>query len=43
MTQGRLSIVGLTVAFGDRTALRDVSLVVPPRAISAVMGPSGSG
>ncbi|MFN9351226.1 MAG: phosphate ABC transporter ATP-binding protein [Gemmatimonadota bacterium] len=43
MTQGRLSIVGLTVAFGDRTALRDVSLVVPPRAITAVLGPSVSG
>lgn len=34
---------GLTVARGGRTILADVSLVIPPKSLVAVVGPSGAG
>ena len=38
-----LSAVGLCVALGDRTVLRDVSISVPPRRLTALLAPSGAG
>jgi phosphate transport system ATP-binding protein len=43
MSEGRIETRALRVTFGARLALDAVSLVVPPRAITAVMGPSGCG
>jgi ATP-binding cassette, subfamily B, multidrug efflux pump len=40
---GRLEIRGLTFAFGDRTVLRDVDLVVEPGQTVAIVGATGSG
>lgn len=39
----RLSLRGVTVAFGDRVVLRDVGFDVPDATTTAVVGPSGSG
>jgi phosphate transport system ATP-binding protein len=38
-----LSVETLTVRYGDKVALRDVTLAFAPRAITAVIGPSGCG
>ena len=38
-----LEVRGLSVFYGTRCALSDVSLAVPDRAISVVLGPSGCG
>lgn len=40
---GRLEVRGLSLEVGGRPVLRGVSLPVPPRAITAVIGPSGAG
>ena len=40
---GRLDVRDLSVRFGDRRALDRVTLAVPPRAVTAVVGPSGGG
>lgn len=40
---GGLSVTGLTKSFGRQRVLRDVSLTVRPRSITAVLGPSGCG
>jgi phosphate transport system ATP-binding protein len=37
------SLRELSVAYGDRLAVRDVSLEIPPRQITAIIGPSGCG
>jgi phosphate transport system ATP-binding protein len=34
---------GLTAYFGDRAAIRDVSIEIPQRAVTAIIGPSGCG
>ena len=34
---------GVTVSYGDRPAVRDVSLEIPARKITAIIGPSGCG
>ena len=38
-----LEVRGLTVAYGDRTVLRDVSLSLPSRRLLGLVGPNGSG
>ena len=38
-----LDVRGVTVSFGNRTVLDDVSFVVPTATTTAVVGPSGSG
>lgn len=38
-----LVLQGVSVAVGGQTLLRDLDLVVPPRQVVTVMGPSGSG
>ncbi len=38
-----LDVRGLTVAYGDRVALRDVSLVLPAGQLLGLVGPNGSG
>ncbi len=41
--RGRLETERLTVRFGASVALREVSLRVPPNAVTALIGPSGCG
>lgn len=43
MSTPALTTTGLTVRFGDRTALSGISLDIPRGAILALIGPSGSG
>ena len=38
-----LACDGLTVAYGDREILRQVTLSIPPRGLVGVLGPNGSG
>ena len=38
-----LSCVGVTKKFGDFTAVRNVSLEVPPGSFFSILGPSGCG
>jgi phosphate transport system ATP-binding protein len=38
-----IEITGLTVKFGGRVAVREVSLSIPSRSVTVVIGPSGSG
>jgi phosphate transport system ATP-binding protein len=40
---GRLEVRDLSVWFGARAALDRVTLAVPPRAVTALVGPSGGG
>ncbi len=40
---GRLDVRDLSVWFGTRQALDGVTLAVPPRAVTALVGPSGGG
>ena len=39
----KLELKNLTVAYGDRAVVRDVSLAIPPSSIYAFIGPAGSG
>ena len=39
----RLELEGITAAYGDTVALRDVSLVVPDGKVVALLGPNGAG
>jgi phosphate transport system ATP-binding protein len=39
----KMAVAGLTVIYGQRVAVREVGLGVPPRSILALIGPSGSG
>ncbi len=39
----RVRVEGLTAGFGDLIAIRDVSLDVPDRHVTAIIGPSGCG
>lgn len=39
----RLQLDGITVAFGGRTALADVSLRVEPGTVAGIIGPNGAG
>ncbi|MGE5672865.1 MAG: phosphate ABC transporter ATP-binding protein [Mycobacterium leprae] len=39
----KLECIGLSVSYGDTTALHDVSLGMPDRAVTALVGPSGCG
>jgi branched-chain amino acid transport system ATP-binding protein len=39
----RLELQNVTAAYGDTTALRDVSLVVPSGRVAALLGPNGAG
>ena len=34
---------GLTAYFGDRAAIRDISISIPQQAVTAIIGPSGCG
>jgi phosphate transport system ATP-binding protein len=38
-----LEVRNLTIRYGDKPAVRDVSLVMPDRKITAIIGPSGCG
>lgn len=38
-----IAVEGLTVTYGDRVALEDVSLTLPPGELVALIGPNGSG
>jgi phosphate transport system ATP-binding protein len=38
-----LAVRGLSVFFGDRHALRNVTIDIAPRAVTAIIGPSGCG
>lgn len=38
-----MSVAGLTVRYGRTTAVRDVTLAFPARAVTALIGPSGCG
>jgi phosphate transport system ATP-binding protein len=40
---GRIEVRGLTFHYGSRLALRDVSMDIPERRITALIGPSGCG
>ena len=39
----RISALGITKRFGDKTVLKDVSLAISPREFVGLMGPSGCG
>ncbi len=39
----RLGVAGLSAGFGERAAIRDISLEVHPKAVTAIIGPSGCG
>ena len=39
----KLEVVGLNAWFGKTQAIHDVSLVIPERAVTAIIGPSGCG
>jgi len=41
--EAKMAVGGLGVTYGQRRAVRDVALAVPPRSILALIGPSGSG
>jgi phosphate transport system ATP-binding protein len=43
MTQTKIAVEKLNLWFGDNHVLKDVSLSVPPNAVTAIMGPSGCG
>jgi phosphate transport system ATP-binding protein len=40
---GEITIEGLNVYYGGFRAVRDASLIIPPRAVTAIIGPSGCG
>ena len=40
---GEITIQDLSVYYGGFRAVRDVNLVIPPRAVTAIIGPSGCG
>ncbi len=42
-TTGTFRIEGLTAGYGGVTVLRDVSLTVPARSVTALLGPNGAG
>lgn len=42
-TPARIEVRGLSVGYGDTQALRSVTLTVPERRITALIGPAGSG
>ena len=39
----KIAVAGLTAGFGERPAIRDVSLEFPTNAVTAIIGPSGCG
>jgi len=43
MSEPLIQIRGLSVTYGDRQAVRDVSVDIPARQITAIIGPSGCG
>jgi phosphate transport system ATP-binding protein len=43
MTEPVIQIQGLSVAYGNHQAVRDVSVDIPARQITAIIGPSGCG
>ncbi|MEO0026221.1 MAG: phosphate ABC transporter ATP-binding protein PstB [candidate division WOR-3 bacterium] len=43
MEKGRIEIQQLNLWFGTNHVLRDISLSIPARAVTAIMGPSGCG
>jgi len=42
-TESRLSAQGVTLAYGDARVVHEVSLEIPPGAITAIVGPNGCG
>ncbi|MFQ5495236.1 MAG: ATP-binding cassette domain-containing protein, partial [Phycisphaerae bacterium] len=43
VTGAAMHVHGLTLYYGDKPALKDISLTIPRRRITALIGPSGSG
>lgn len=43
MTASELALTGVSVRYGDRVVVRDVSMVAPAGEVTAVIGPSGVG
>ncbi|HNT75052.1 MAG TPA: phosphate ABC transporter ATP-binding protein [Anaerolineae bacterium] len=43
MTDSIIQVQGLNVAYGDHRVIRDVSVDIPARQITAIIGPSGCG
>jgi phosphate transport system ATP-binding protein len=40
---GRIQVEGLSAYYGAFRAVRDVSMVIPPQSVTAIIGPSGCG
>ncbi|MGQ9708003.1 MAG: phosphate ABC transporter ATP-binding protein PstB [bacterium] len=43
MDKGTIDIQHLNLWFGQNHILKDISIIIPPRAVTAIMGPSGCG
>ena len=43
MNETKLKVEGLTAYYGDKPAIRDISLEFPDRMVTAIIGPSGCG
>jgi phosphate transport system ATP-binding protein len=41
--QGKIVAKGINVFYGDKQAIKDLSIIIPDRAVSAFIGPSGCG
>jgi phosphate transport system ATP-binding protein len=39
----KISVERVSFAYGDKTALNDITLAVPPHSITVLLGPAGGG